>query len=351
MGALKRFDPRRENSLRALYGSIMDRVERKVSRSRSRSRSHDRDSRRDSRRDDRRSDRRRDDRRSDRRRDERRDERQDERRRDERREDDRTRSDDAPGSLKKQKKHKKEKKSKKKKKKKKSSSSSSSDDDMDAEERMKQRLKQAQQLVDEARAGRDSSSDNRNRRDQSPTRTNEQHDTRKRSLSRDRSRSPPGRSGQKGEGMPPKETFKVYVGNLNAETTTHYLAALYKPFGAVKCQVIMDRNQPGVSRGFAFVEFGTREAMEKAVEASDKKTVHDNEITVNEAKPARDKESSMMGGATGSRFEQRMNFRQTREEAAKVSDDANIAAYMERKKARQAEALRKERERHDWLEK
>jgi len=242
---------------------------------------------------------------------------------------------------KKLKKHKKEKKSKKKKKKKKkdsSSSSSSEDESMDDEQRMMMRLQHAQLLV--AEAGKDAGRDDKNRRNGSP---------RKRSRSRDRSRSP-GRSGPKGEQGAPV-LFKVYVGNLAARTTTAYLSSLYKPFNAVKCQVIMDRNQPTLSRGFAFVEFGTREAMEKAVAASDKKEVHGNEITVNEAKPARKEDNSMMGGANGSRFEQRMNFGQTRQEAAKVSDDANIAAYMERKKARQAEALKKERERNDWLEK
>jgi len=126
----------------------------------------------------------------------------------------------------------------------------------------------------------------------------------------------------------------VYVGNLSATTTSSYLGRLFEPFGALRCNIIMDRMNPDVSRGFGFVEFSTRENMLKAIEASNGKMVNESEIVTNEAR-AREPGGTKAMPTSNSRFDQRFNFEKTHKEARDEDDSANLKAYFERKKARE----------------
>jgi cold-inducible RNA-binding protein len=78
---------------------------------------------------------------------------------------------------------------------------------------------------------------------------------------------------------------KLYVGNLNYGVDDGQLAALFEPFGTVQsAQVIMDRDT-GRSKGFGFVEMGSDQEAQAAIQALNGKEVDGRALTVNEARP------------------------------------------------------------------
>ena len=91
---------------------------------------------------------------------------------------------------------------------------------------------------------------------------------------------------------------KLYVGNLSYDTTDSALQQLFEPFGAVQsAQVIMDR-ETGRSKGFGFVEMGSDQEAQAAVQALSGKMVGGRALTVNVAKPREDRGG---GGGYGGR--------------------------------------------------
>lgn len=90
---------------------------------------------------------------------------------------------------------------------------------------------------------------------------------------------------------------KVFVGNLSYAVTQEDLTELFDPFGkVVSATVVMDRFT-GQSKGFGFVEMGSGEEAEKAVQALNGKDLKGRNLTVAEAKPQR--ESGGSGGRRG----------------------------------------------------
>ncbi len=93
---------------------------------------------------------------------------------------------------------------------------------------------------------------------------------------------------------------RLYVGNLSYGTTNEGLEQLFSQFGnVVSAQVVQDRDT-GRSKGFAFVEMGTDQEAQAAIQG-----LHDQEhdgrpLTVNEARPREEKEM-----ADASRLRQR----------------------------------------------
>jgi len=82
---------------------------------------------------------------------------------------------------------------------------------------------------------------------------------------------------------------KLYVGNLNYETTDSDLEQLFAAYGTVQsAQVIMDRDT-GRSKGFGFVEMGTDQEAQAAIQALSGKQVSGRNLTVNEARPREDR--------------------------------------------------------------
>lgn len=78
---------------------------------------------------------------------------------------------------------------------------------------------------------------------------------------------------------------KIFVGNLSWSIRNDQLRELFSPFGSiVKAEVVMDRFEPNKSRGFAFVEFETAEAAQKAIETMNGKEVEGRPLTVNAAR-------------------------------------------------------------------
>lgn len=82
---------------------------------------------------------------------------------------------------------------------------------------------------------------------------------------------------------------KLYVGNLVFSTTDSDLQELFEPFGYVQsAQVVVDR-ETGRSKGFGFVEMGSDQEAQSAIQELNGKEVNGRALTVNEARPREDR--------------------------------------------------------------
>jgi RNA recognition motif-containing protein len=88
----------------------------------------------------------------------------------------------------------------------------------------------------------------------------------------------------------------VYVGNLSFDVDSSELQRMFEPYGTVQsAQVVMDR-ETGRSRGFGFVEMGTDQEAQAAIEALAGRQAGGRSLVVNEAKP---RENRGGGGGRG----------------------------------------------------
>jgi cold-inducible RNA-binding protein len=93
---------------------------------------------------------------------------------------------------------------------------------------------------------------------------------------------------------------KLYVGNFSYDLTDSDLQNLFVPHGTVQsAQVIMDRDA-GRSKGFGFVEMGSEQEAQGAIQALNGQQVNGRALTVNEARPREERGGSKRGFA-GSR--------------------------------------------------
>jgi RNA recognition motif-containing protein len=89
---------------------------------------------------------------------------------------------------------------------------------------------------------------------------------------------------------------KLYVGNLTYGVTDSDLQQMFAAHGSVtSAQVIMDRDT-GRSKGFGFVEMGSDQEAQAAIQALNGQENDGRRLTVNEARP---KESGGGGGGGG----------------------------------------------------
>jgi RNA recognition motif-containing protein len=89
---------------------------------------------------------------------------------------------------------------------------------------------------------------------------------------------------------------KLYVGNLSYDVTDGTLEQMFAAHGTVQsAQVIMDRDT-GRSKGFGFVEMGSDQEAQAAIQALNGQQVGGRSLTVNEARPKEDR-----GGGGGGR--------------------------------------------------
>lgn len=78
---------------------------------------------------------------------------------------------------------------------------------------------------------------------------------------------------------------KLYVGNLDYDTTEDTLKDNFEEAGTVEsADVIEDRNT-GRSRGFGFVEMSSEDEAEEAIEMFDGEEIDGRTVKVDEAKP------------------------------------------------------------------
>ncbi len=91
---------------------------------------------------------------------------------------------------------------------------------------------------------------------------------------------------------------KLYVGNLSYQVSSSELQELFGAFGTVaSAEVIQDRGT-GRSKGFGFVEMGTEEEAQAAIQGLNGKDHNGRPLTVNEARP---REERGGGGRRGGR--------------------------------------------------
>jgi RNA recognition motif-containing protein len=92
---------------------------------------------------------------------------------------------------------------------------------------------------------------------------------------------------------------KLYVGNLNYNTTEESLRAAFGANGreVASVSIIMDR-ETGRSRGFAFVEMSTAEGAQQALQELDGQDLDGRMLRINEA---REREPRGPGGGGGYR--------------------------------------------------
>ena len=81
---------------------------------------------------------------------------------------------------------------------------------------------------------------------------------------------------------------RLYVGNLSYDTTEDSLRAAFSEGGrnVTDLHILIDRDT-GRSRGFGFVELGTEEEAQAAIEAMDGRDVDGRPLKVNEARERR----------------------------------------------------------------
>lgn len=98
-------------------------------------------------------------------------------------------------------------------------------------------------------------------------------------------------------------SIKLYVGNLNFNTSSDELSELFSGFGTVESATVVTDRQTGRSRGFGFVEMSTKEEAEQAIEQLNGKEFGGRNLTVNEARPRQERPSRSRGeGGRGGGF-------------------------------------------------
>lgn len=93
---------------------------------------------------------------------------------------------------------------------------------------------------------------------------------------------------------------KLFVGSLAWGTTDESLLEFFSKFGTVsKAEVVKERDNPGRSRGFGFVEFEDDAAADKAVAEANNAELDGRNITVSEARNKSDDDRGSRGGSRG----------------------------------------------------
>jgi len=92
---------------------------------------------------------------------------------------------------------------------------------------------------------------------------------------------------------------KIFVGNLSWESTEEELNNLFAESGQVTSVKIITDKFTGQPKGFAFVEMATDAEARKAIEALNGTMLKDRALTVNEARPPKEREGRGHGGGGG----------------------------------------------------
>jgi len=102
---------------------------------------------------------------------------------------------------------------------------------------------------------------------------------------------------------------KLYLGNLPFSVLEDDIRALCSEFGEIKELKLITDFATGRSKGFAFVEFTTKEAAEAAIAGLDQKEVDGRAIFVKVARPKAPRDNrSFRGGDRGGDRGDRRNF-------------------------------------------
>jgi RNA recognition motif-containing protein len=93
---------------------------------------------------------------------------------------------------------------------------------------------------------------------------------------------------------------KIYVGNMNYDTTEETLRQLFSAHGEVSSVSVVTDRYTGRAKGFGFVEMATDEAARAAIGALNGREVDGRQLRVNEAND-RPRDSRGPGGGGGDR--------------------------------------------------
>ncbi len=91
--------------------------------------------------------------------------------------------------------------------------------------------------------------------------------------------------------------MKIYVGNLSFDVTEEELRTEFVAFGKVESVSIIKDKYSGRAKGFAFVEMPSVSEGQAAITGLNGKTLKDQTLTVNAARPRSDDK----GGSYGDR--------------------------------------------------
>jgi len=78
---------------------------------------------------------------------------------------------------------------------------------------------------------------------------------------------------------------RLYVGNLSYDVDSSELEQLLSEHGTVESAEVVSDRMTGQSKGFGFVEMGSDEQAQAAIEALNGQEVKGRPLTVNEARP------------------------------------------------------------------
>ena len=84
---------------------------------------------------------------------------------------------------------------------------------------------------------------------------------------------------------------RLYIGGLSYDTTEDGLKEAFSKAGSVESAAIITDKFSGRSKGFGFVEMATEEEAEKAIEMFNGKELEGRTLTVNEARPMKERAS------------------------------------------------------------
>jgi cold-inducible RNA-binding protein len=93
--------------------------------------------------------------------------------------------------------------------------------------------------------------------------------------------------------------MKLYVGNLSYETSEEDLRKSFGEFGTVASVAVVMDKYTGKSKGFAFVEMGTKEEAQAAKNGLNGAQLGERTLKVDEARPRPDRGSRDKGGRGG----------------------------------------------------
>ena len=95
------------------------------------------------------------------------------------------------------------------------------------------------------------------------------------------------------------KSSKLYVGGLPYSTTDHQLEEVFSTHGTVESARVISDKFTGKSRGFGFVEMGTSDEAQAAIQALNESQLEGRTLTVNEARPQENRSGGFSGDRRG----------------------------------------------------
>lgn len=102
---------------------------------------------------------------------------------------------------------------------------------------------------------------------------------------------------------------KLYVGNLSYSVCNDSLHEQFANFGHVSSAKVMMDRESGRSKGFAFVEMGSGDEAQAAIQGLHGKQIDGRALTVNVARPMEPRGDGFAGGARRNGFQSEGRYR------------------------------------------